>query len=41
MGDRSMMKYLLDIKSKCDAMNTSDVIISAKDMILYTLNGLP
>lgn len=41
MGDRSMMQYLFDIKSKCDAINSSGVIINAKDVIPYTLNGLP
>lgn len=40
MGDKSMMQYLPDIKSKYDAISTSGAIINAKDVILHTLNRL-
>lgn len=36
-----MMQYLSDIKSKCDVIGVYSATLSAKDVILYTLNGLP
>lgn len=41
MENKSMMQYLSDIKSKCDAIITSGEIVNVEDIILYTLNGLP
>lgn len=40
MKEKSMMQYLFEIKSKCDAIAISGSPLSAEDIILYTLNGL-
>lgn len=36
-----MTQYLLDVKSKVDAITATDNTIDLEDMILYTLNDLP
>ncbi|KAI0511472.1 hypothetical protein KFK09_012102 [Dendrobium nobile] len=41
MKDRTMMHYLSDIKSKCDAIASSDTPLDSEDVKMYTLNGLP
>lgn len=40
MGERNMMQYLMNIKSKCDDVEASCAPLSAKDVILYDLNDL-
>ncbi|PKU70484.1 Retrovirus-related Pol polyprotein from transposon TNT 1-94 [Dendrobium catenatum] len=40
-GDKSMTQYLLEIKSKVDAIQEMGHTIDPEDVILYTLNGLP
>jgi len=40
MKQKSMMKYLYEIKSKVDVIGSSGSPLSPGDIILYTLNGL-
>lgn len=39
--ERSMMQYLSYIKSKCDAIATSNSPLVIEDMIIYMLKGIP
>lgn len=41
MGNRTMMQYLSDIKSKVDLIATSSSPLNNEDIIYCTLNGLP
>lgn len=36
-----MIQYLSNIKGKCDAIAASSSPLTAEDVILFTLNGLP
>ncbi|PKU85928.1 Retrovirus-related Pol polyprotein from transposon TNT 1-94 [Dendrobium catenatum] len=40
-GDQSMTQYLLNIKSKVDAIAAAGISIDPEEIILHTLNGLP
>ncbi|KAI0500580.1 hypothetical protein KFK09_018794 [Dendrobium nobile] len=40
-GNKTMTQYLLEVKSKVDAIAATGHVIDAEDVILYTLNGLP
>ncbi|PKU84066.1 Retrovirus-related Pol polyprotein from transposon TNT 1-94 [Dendrobium catenatum] len=41
MKDKSMTQYLLDVKSKVDALAAAGAPVDVEDVIHYTLNGLP
>ncbi|PKU76806.1 Retrovirus-related Pol polyprotein from transposon TNT 1-94 [Dendrobium catenatum] len=41
MKDKNMTQYLLDVKSKVDALASAGAPIDVEDVIHYTLNGLP
>lgn len=41
MKDMSMAQYLLEIKSKVDALAAAGITIDSEDVIHHTLNGLP
>lgn len=41
MKNRSIKEYLSDIKSKCDVISIFEQPHSVKNVIHYTLNGLP
>ncbi|PKU60303.1 Retrovirus-related Pol polyprotein from transposon TNT 1-94 [Dendrobium catenatum] len=41
MKDKSMTQYLLDVKSKVDALAAAGAPVEVEDVIHYTLNGLP
>lgn len=41
MKGKMMTQYLSEIKSKCDAIFVYGSTLSLKDIIHYTLNGLP
>ncbi|PKU74510.1 Retrovirus-related Pol polyprotein from transposon TNT 1-94 [Dendrobium catenatum] len=40
LGDKSIIQYLFDIRSKVDAMAAAGSTIDVEDIIHYTLNGL-
>lgn len=41
MKGKTLVKYLSEIKSKCDVIVVSSLTLFTKDIILYTRNGLP
>ncbi|KAI0511938.1 hypothetical protein KFK09_012572 [Dendrobium nobile] len=41
MKDKNMSQYLLDIKSKVDALASAGAPLAVEDIIHYTLDGLP
>ncbi|PKU65026.1 Retrovirus-related Pol polyprotein from transposon TNT 1-94 [Dendrobium catenatum] len=41
MKDKTMSQYLLDVKSKVDALAAAGSHLDAEEVIHYTLNGLP
>ncbi|KAI0497283.1 hypothetical protein KFK09_020506 [Dendrobium nobile] len=41
MKDKSMVQFLLEIKSKLDVIGSSGSPLSTDDIIMYTLNGFP
>ncbi|PKU76820.1 Retrovirus-related Pol polyprotein from transposon TNT 1-94 [Dendrobium catenatum] len=41
MKDKNMTQYLLDVKSKVDALAAAGAPVDVEDIIHYTLNGLP
>lgn len=41
MKDKTIVQCLFEIKEKCNVVAISRISLSAKDILLYTLNGLP